>query len=208
MKRKPMLLQKIISTNPETVKRSIGLIGCHQGAGVTYTGLMLAFYLGKEQGMKTAFIECNSHKDMRLIEEAYEWTSSGSGCFSFQNISCYKETAADKIPHIYGEDYETLIFDFGSDLQGNINEFLRCNTKIVIAGRAEWEILKLKKFIEHSSYIRGSANWTYLLRQADERTIKKLGNEIGFTFMSIPAAADPVMPSRSISRFFGMLLSF
>lgn len=206
MKHKPMLLQKILSGNRGSGKSSIGLIGCHHGAGVTYTGLMLAFYIAGELGRKTAFIECNKHQDMRLIEEAYEWTSSDSDSFSFQNISCYKELALDRIPQIYGEDYEALIFDFGIDLNNNINEFLRCNTKIIVAGRSEWELIKLKKFVEHTRYISGSTNWIYLLRQADTRTIRKLNYETGLTFLSIPAVADPVMPTRSISRFFSMLL--
>ena len=206
MRHRPMLFAKVAAGGNKSDKISIGLIGSHHGTGVTYTGLMLAFYLAEELGKKTAFIECNNNHDMRLIEEAYEWTSFGNNCFSFQNITCYKELTTEQLPAIYGQDYEALVFDFGTDFNLNICEFIRCGIKIVVAGRAEWELLKLKNFYECTKHISGSNKWIYLIRQADVKTIRRLSGELKCTVMSIPAAADPIMPNRSINRFFGMLL--
>jgi hypothetical protein len=202
-----MLFRKITTGGSiDSVRTSIGLIGTHHGTGVTYTGLMLAFYMGEELGKKTAFIECNKHHDMRLIEEAYNWSSSDMNMFSFQNITCYKEVVPEQIPSIYGEDYDSLILDFGTDFNSNINEFLRCSTKLVVAGKSEWDLIKLRNFYEHTKHIGGSSNWIYLIQQADVKTIQRLCNETGCKVMSIPAAGEPVMPSRSINRFFGILL--
>lgn len=206
MKHKPMLLAKLSSCSSAASRSSIGLIGIHHGTGVTYTGLMLAFYLAEEMGKRTAFAECNGHHDMKLIEEAYEWTSSDSNTFSFQNITCYKEVTPKLLPSIYGEDYEALVFDFGTDFNSNISEFLRCSMKLVIAGRSEWDLIKLRNFCENTKHISGSDKWIYLIPQADEKTIRSLSDEIGCIVFAVPTAADPVMPSRSINRFFGMLL--
>jgi len=201
-----MLMAKIASEKGAGFRTSIGLIGTHRGTGVTYTGLMLAFYLGEELGKKTAFIECNRHHDMRLIEEAYEWTATDMNRFSFRNITCYKDVVPEQVPSIYGEEYEAYVFDFGTDLNSNISEFLRCNIKIVVTGRAEWDLIKLKNFHEGIKHISGSGSWIYLIRQADINTIKKLSHEMACKVMSIPAVADPVMPSRSANRFLGILL--
>lgn len=206
MKHKPMLLARLAYGSKDSFRSSIGLVGTHHGTGVTYTGLMLAFYLGEELGKRTALIECNRHHDMELIEEAYEWTSSQMNMFSFHNISCYKEVSCEQIPSIYGEDYEALVFDFGVDFDSNINEFLRCDKKIVLAGRAQWELIKLKNFNERIKHIAGSGSLIYLIRQADEKTIDRLAAETGCIVMSIPETPDPVMPSRSTNRFFATLL--
>lgn len=206
MRHKPMLLRKITAGSLDSARTSIGIIGTHHGTGVTYTGLMLAFYMGEELGKKTAFIECNKHHDMSLIEEAYDWTSMDSNMFSFQNIICYKDVVPEQIPSIYGGDYDTLIFDFGTDFYGNINEFLRCNTKIVVAGKSEWDYIKLRNFYERTNHISGSNNWLYLIQQADVKTIQRLCHETGHKIMSIPATGEPIIPSRSINRFFGMIL--
>jgi len=206
MKHKPMLLARLAFRSRDCKRSSIGLIGTHHGTGVTYTGLMLAFYLGGELGKRTAFVECNGHHDMGLIEEAYEWTSSQMNMFSFHNITCYKELSCEQLPSIYGDDYEALVFDFGIDLESNINEFLRCDKKIVLAGRAQWELIKLRNFHQRIRHITGSGSLIYLIRQTDDRTIHRLTAETGSIVMSIPEVADPVMPSRSINRFFAALL--
>lgn len=201
-----MLLTKINSINIAAGRISIGLLGTHHGTGVTYTSLMLAFYLAEELGKRTAFIECNKHHDMRLIEEAYEWTRSDVVMFSFQNVSCYKEFTPEQIPAIYGEDYDALVLDFGTDFHSSLHEFLRCDIKIVVAGRAPWELIKLKNFYEVTKHINGSSNWIYLIQQADIKIIQSLSSEMGCKVMSIPAASNPIMPSRSINRLFSMLL--
>jgi len=206
MRHKPMLLSKLAARSNMAARFSIGLLGTHHGSGVTYTGLMLAFYLGEEMGKRTAFIECNRHQDMRLIEEAYEWTSSEKNSFSFRNITCYKELAMEQIPLIYAEEYEALIFDFGIDLSFSINEFLRCDKRVVLAGRTEWELARLKSLHERLKHASGKGSLIYLIRQADNKTIQRLSGELGCTVMSIPFAADPVALTRNIIRFFEALL--
>lgn len=206
MKHKPMLLFGLAVRGKDSARITVGLIGTHHGTGVTYTGLMLAFYLGGELGKKTAFIECNRHHDMALIEEAYEWTDSQTNMFSFHNITCCKELSCLQIPSIYGEGYEALVFDFGIDFDSNISEFLRCEKKFVVAGRAEWELIKLRHFHQRIKHFAGNGSFIYLIRQADEKTIRRLKDEIGCTVISIPESPDPVMLSRSISSFFAALL--
>jgi hypothetical protein len=203
MKRKPILFKRIAKERRGEGREVIGLIGTHHGAGVTHTGLMLAFYMGEERSKKTAFLECNKHDDMRLIQNAYEWSREEGNSFSFHKITCFKEVAIEQIPEFLGENYECIILDFGIDFAANREEFLRCDTKIVIGGRSQWDIQKLKQFINSVKNIRGNENWLYFIPQTDHRTITEIKNEVKCGIWSVPAVPDPTVPSNDMNRFFG-----
>lgn len=206
MRHKSILYHKILEKNPGRGREVIGLIGTHHGSGVTHTGLLLAFYMGEELNLKTAFLECNSHHDFDLIQEAYEWPEEGDSTFSFQQITCYKDMDLDKIPMIFGEDYECLILDFGTDFDNNKEEFLRCQTKIIVGGRTEWEQLKLLRFIQAKKMLKGNETWKYLIPQANEKVIAKMRQKSKCRIWSIPTTEEPVISSQSINRFFREIL--
>lgn len=205
MKRKPMLFQKLQGTGQGRVREVIGLIGTHRGVGVTHTALMLAFYMGEELGRKTALLECNNHRDLELVQEAYEWSRSELHSFSFHKISCYKEVFPERIPDIYGEEYECLILDFGDEFQKSREEFLRCTTKIVIGGAAEWELLKLHRFVQEADILRGCDSWLYFIPQASDRKVIRVTKEIKRKVWSVPRMEEPTLPSRTSYRFFNQL---
>jgi hypothetical protein len=202
MRHKPMLFNKIINNSCGKGREVIGLIGTHHGCGVTYTGLMLAFYMGEELGKRTAFLECNDHDDMRLIQDAYDWTEEDS-FFSFHQITCYSRVKPKCISEIFGEGYECLILDFGTDFTESKEEFLRCSTKIVVGGRSEWDIPKLVSFTEDSEVIRGSDSWLYFIPQSNEKTAERISKEIKRKVWMVPYVEEPTLTSRISNRFFG-----
>lgn len=206
MKRKPILYNKVWESRHGRGREVIGLIGTHRGAGVTHTGLMLAFYMGEEIGKKTAFIECNDHHDMQLIQNAYEWSSEKAAVFAYNQITCYREADPKRISEIFGEDYECIIFDFGTDFAANREEFLRCQKKIVVGGRSEWDIQKLARFSKATEAIRGSDAWIYFIPQANERSVLKLSKEINRKVCAVPVTEEPTAPSHITNRFFGRVL--
>ena len=205
MKYKPMLLGKVMETRYGRAREVIGLIGTHHGTGVTHTGLMLAFFMGEEIGKKTAFIECNEHHDLQLIQNAYEWGVERDAFFSYHLITCFKGANAKRISDIYGEDYECIIFDFGTDLEANKGEFLRCQTKVVVGGRSEWDLQKLVRFKKASEAIRGSDAWLYFIPQANEKRVLKLSKEIDRKVWAVPVTEEPTLPSHLTNRFFGRI---
>ena len=205
MKRKAILLNKLAKKHLGTGREVIGLIGTHHGVGVTYTGLMLAFYMGEELGKKTALLECNEHQDMRLIQNSYEWSKEEENSFSFHQITCHKEVSPSRISELYGEDFECIILDFGTDLAANREEFLRCSTKIIIGGRSEWDQKKLIEFARASETTRGSETWLYFIPQANENTIKKIKSEVNRKVCPVPIIKEPTIPSHNSNHFFNDL---
>ncbi len=207
MKHKPILLNKL-QGNRGRFREVIGLIGTHHGVGVTHTGLLLAFYFGEELGKKTALLECNEHRDMQLIEQAYEWSNEEGNNFSFRKITCYKEVKSGQIPQILGEDYEYVILDFGTELYSNREELLRCSTKIVVGGQSEWDILKLKEFIRNTEVIRGSEHWMCYLVRARERTLQRLKKDLKQRIWAVPDIQEPTHISYNVRLFFRQCFSF
>lgn len=205
LKRKPILFDKIVRSRQDRGREVIGLIGTHHGVGVTHTGLMLAFYMGEYLGKKTAYLECNNHQDMILIQKAYEWSKEEKHSFSFHKISCFPNVRSDHITDILSENYECIIFDFGTDVTANREEFLRCNTKIVIGGRSEWDIMKLKHYSEATKEIQGSNNWLCFIPQANSKIITSIKNEVKRNVWAVPINLVPTMLSRETNQFFNRI---
>ncbi len=201
MFRKPMLLQRLHESRRQE-RVVIGLIGTHPGVGVTYTGLMLSFYLGEEVELKTAFLECNQHCDMELIEAVYEWPVKEKGVFSFQNITCHKGVSVSQIPGILGKDYEGLILDFGTDFAEHREELLRCGIRIVVGGSSEWDIRKLERFFKEAAQFGGDESWLCFIPRGNEKTVARISHMLQRKVWAVPRADNPVVPSSASNRFF------
>lgn len=207
MKRKPILFKKLAGTQRGMGREVVGLIGTHHGVGVTYTGLMLAFYMGEELGKRTAFVECNDHHDMALIQSAYEWSGEEANSFSFHRITCYKEVSPLRLSELFAEDYECFILDFGIDLITGREEFLRCGTKIVVGGNSHWDRIKLSGFFNAAKTIHGSASWLYFIPQANSKTVSRIKSEVMCNVWPVPSEREPALPSGDIIRFFDRFFS-
>ncbi|HWT26545.1 MAG TPA: hypothetical protein VN131_01270 [Mobilitalea sp.] len=202
MKKKPILFHKIANSHQGAKREVIGLIGTHHGVGVTHTGLMLAFYMGEEMGKKTAFLECNRHHDMALIQQGYEWSKEDELSCSFHMVSCKREVCTNQISDILCDDYECIIMDFGIDFSSNKEEFFRCSTKIVISGRSLWDRQKLISFSDAARGIKGSDTWLYFVPQTNDKTVLKISNEVGHRVYAVPINEEPTLPSYTTNHFF------
>lgn len=204
MKKKPILFKRVIGRK-HRIRQVIGLMGVHHGAGVTHTGLLLAFYMGEELGKRTAFLECNCHHDLLLVQEAYEWSREQADSFCFHKITFYKDIVSDRLPELLNEDYECLILDFGTDFATNRDEFLRCETKIILSGSAPWEQEKLNRFVHSIRLIKGSENWHFLTAHAQLRNLSRLNKRLERHIHSIPYNPNPIVPSRYTCQLFDKL---
>ena len=207
MRRKPRLMRKLSAGKQNGVREVIGLIGTRHGSGVTYTGLMLAFYMAEELGRKTAYLECNDHQDFRLLQWVYDWTTEEDKSFSFYQLTCLRERKQEELSALFGEDYECVILDLGCDLTENHSIFMQCTRKIILGGSSEWDLIKLKQFVEKSCAVRGNEGWCYLIPQAKESTITKIRKEIKRNVMAVPQEQEPTRLKRSSRLFLQELLS-
>jgi hypothetical protein len=201
-----MLMDKICESKIRSARQSIGMIGTRQGAGVTYTAFLLAFYFGEELGRKTAFLECNSSHDMERIQSSYDWSREDESTFSFHQITCYKEVTPKQLSEIYRMSYETYILDFGAELASRKEAFLSCGIKIVVGDRAQWHQQRLIDFVRMNVTVQQGETWLYLVPCADPHTIKDLRGKLDYPVYSVPFEKEPTMLSKSSLRLFEKLL--
>ncbi len=179
MRKRPKLLRSIYGLGEQSSRKMIGLIGTHSGVGVTHTGLLIAGFLGNVLGRKTALVEMNTHKDFEQIEEAYygkgEMTSR---LFKMKHVFYYKNVKQWETTDILNEDYEYIIFDFGSDMKKSQDEFLRCDKKIVISSLSDWKRKYLVQFIQSNQDIKGYSSWMYLFIFGQKRDLLDLKREV------------------------------
>lgn len=206
MKCKPRLLKKALLGRCTGFREMIGIIGAHKGAGVTHTGIMLAFYLGEELGRKTALLECNRNHDFSILEGLYDWPHRDGISFGFGQITLYKDVTLDMLPNILGDNYEYIILDFGSDVQTNLRELQRCGKKLILGGRSDWEKHKLSSFIHTLEAVRGSEGWDYLIPMATDKTISGLVQATKRRVWSVPVNEEPMVLSKKACSFFDELL--
>lgn len=202
MKHSPILFRKYYGKVRKGGREVIGIMGIRHGVGVTYTALMLAFYMGEVLGKRTALLECNKHKDFSIIQEAYNWSKEENNTFSFHEITCYKELTLGQVAEVCGDQYDSIIIDFGIDIKACRNEFLRCTTKIIMTGSSEWDRIKLQLFVNETDILRGSSSWLYFIPHADVNTVSELSSIIKRKVYSVPRMADPTMPTRHSIKFF------
>ena len=206
MNKRQMLLDKIQS-NRKLTKKVIGIVGTHHGVGSTFTALMIAFYMGDILGCKTALIECHQSQDMNLIQKSYQWRSETSSSFSFQEVTCYKNITYDMLSELLCKDYDCFILDFGIDEPFDRLEWLRCDYKFVLAGRTDWEQLKLLTFFENDRVEDGNLPWTYLIPCADQSTISSLRRMSKRNIYAIAFEENPILPSKYAIKLFQKLFA-
>lgn len=205
MRRKPMLLNRLSLSIVPRNRVTIGLIGINRGVGVTYTGMLLASYFGREKRIRTAYLECNNRTDFERLQRAYEWSKEEDSSFSLDRVTYYKQVAYNRIPEILGHEYDCYILDFGTDITNNIDEFIRCGSKIIIGDMAIWNRSRMVSFIKNMEDTKGSRQWTYMIPFAKDSLIRRMTNETNRCFLSIPYEPDPTSLSREAYKLFHSL---
>lgn len=197
-----MLFKRLsVSPNHEG-KRTIGLIGINRGVGVTYTGMLLAYYFSTEKRIKIAYLECNNHQDFERLQEAYEWSKEDERSFSLDRITYFKQVSKNQIPEILNDDYNCYILDFGTNYSESFDEFIRCHNKIIIGDRAIWNQNRIVTFIKSIDKIKGSKHWIHMIPCAGKRLSMGIANETDRCIYGIPNEPDPTSLSKETHKLF------
>lgn len=209
MKKNPILIRNIIRGRKKPDKIVIGLIGTHKGAGVTHTSIMLANYLSRCRGFKTAYLEMNEEDDIKHLLYAYE--NNGDKFyekrkFKIYTTTYYRNVREKDLIEILNEEYEYFILDFGMDFNKNKSEFLRCDLKLVIGSLTEWKRHTLFWFVKSKKELPGFLYWKYLIVFAQKTDIKIASNELHLKLDSIGYEPDPLLLSKETKELFQKII--
>lgn len=207
MNKKPILMNRVMQQHRSSRGDVIGIVGAHSGAGATYTAFLLAFALGEELGRKTAYLECNHSCDLNRIQNSYLWSRDEGYAFSFSNITFYKGVPVSRITEVLNEKYQSYILDFGSGLEQNIDEFLRCNIKIILGDQSEWNWQKFIQFNDSIQGIPGNESWIPIIPCISRKELGRRRRELKRAIYTIPFEPDPTEPSKHTIRLLYQLLN-
>ncbi len=125
--------------------------------------ISLAAYLSGVFRAKVALVEYNKSNDFSKIAKSYYGDIQKGEEFSLYKVDYYSYVNSEKISGILNKNYDYVIIDFGSDYQGCINEFMRCNQKIVMGSFFMWRYGEYLELCEYIESIEGSKNWLHIL---------------------------------------------
>lgn len=135
-------LRSIFSKN-KIGRRSIGIASVASGIGATHLCIALANYLVSKKGLKTACLEfgiSNAFQELKnhCAPAHFPAYSSAHRYFTIYGVDYYPNVSKDELPALSNQGYDFLIFDFGILSQDVMDEFCRCDRKLLLNSAAGW----------------------------------------------------------------------
>ena len=87
--------------------------------------------------------------------------------FDIHGVDYYPDITPDELPELYNQGYHILLLDFGSFNECCINEFLRCDRKLVIGSLAPWNIRQYRELLESISHYTNLGEGFYCLTRTE-----------------------------------------
>lgn len=208
MRKSPILKKRLSEMGMSQGKLVIGIVGTHKGAGVTHFGILLAQYISECLGRRTAYVEYFPQNEIQYLEYYCNnrCIESDENIFKIHKVIYYKSVQEKKIGEIIGDNYDCILLDFGSEFLKGKNEFLRCDKKIVLSSMALWKRQELEKFIEKTSSIKNSDQWTYIIPFAKGNDVKQYSKEFQRLFLEMSYEPDLYKLSEATIHLFQRLI--
>lgn len=112
--------------------------------------------------------------------------------FDIHGVDYYPDITPDELPELYNQGYHILLLDFGSFNECCINEFLRCDRKLVIGSLAPWNIRQYRELLESISHYTNLGEGFYCLTRTESpKQIRDFSRLYQISISSVPSIPDP-----------------
>lgn len=168
-------------------KRSVGILGVQQGVGVTHLAAAMMHYCSSCLKSQTALVELSGNHELEELQKERDGRSLHLPReHYFVNADC------ERMAEIINCGYERYILDMGSEFYRIKREFLRCDTKIIIASLSPWKRRELHYFM---SYIYGEEELgggiTFLAQYGKKKDKKDFQKKYRIPIYTFPYIEDP-----------------
>lgn len=194
------------SKNLKNTTRTIGIMGCHEGVGVTHFSIMMAGYISSKERKRTAVIELNhsgtfDNMGVLCCGDDYKRDMNIS-TFQLAGVDYYCGMTVEQYVKIYQVGYEYIVVDMGHEWKDNYYEFLRCNNQIIIGNCNEWNVLKFEECI--NAMIDGGLrdNIDFLNTFGNEKIRRQLERNYRIEIKNVPFIKTPFEITRNSFAFF------
>lgn len=165
----------------------IGVMGAAKGIGTTHLALMLACYYSGGCGLKTAIIESGKNDYMKICCETGTKLEDIRH-FTYKHIDFNSCRMSKQIADCLSKSYEAVIMDLYSGAQGALEEFKRCDVRIVVVATAVWKMAEVRQTMEMLKDL-DCVMAVFMPNHKGLKRIKELRHTAVF---DIPAEADPL----------------
>jgi predicted Ser/Thr protein kinase len=152
---------------------NIGIIGIDKGEGVTSLAVGLSVYLHDMRCQRTAMIEMNGEGEFNEIRRSYYGSEYEENPFEIFKVRYYPGVTKSQYAQICNMGYDFMVTDFGYEYKKSMEDFLRCDMKIVMGSINLWKYRKYLEFHEYTKNFPGVGNWKFLL-SGDEDDIRMI----------------------------------
>lgn len=137
--------------------------------------ICIGAYLSGVKRLRTAVTEVGKSSAFEDIEEMYfggrEKTASKEG-FNLYGVDYYHVDNISGIGRIYGEGYDCIVVDFGTEYEKYTEELLRCSMKIALGSVNMWRYEQYLKLCTYLESVTGGDKWLHIVG-GDGEDVKK-----------------------------------
>lgn len=161
---------------------SVGILGIDKGEGVTSLAVGLASYLQELRFRQTAMVEMNREGEFEEIRDTYFGKECKEAPFEIFKINYYPGVTRNQYARICNMGYDCVVTDFGHDYRNSMEDFLRCDRKIIMGSINLWKYRKYLEFYEYIKNFPGVGTWQFIL-SGDEEDIRMIRAKHGIEVM-------------------------
>ena len=208
---------------------TIGILGCHPGAGVTQLAISLSTYCASRRRLRTACLELHKRSELaRLIPEsaladsihrhalqcskapdAADTSKAEFFHFRLHGVDYYPNLAPDAVPRLLNMGYDYLILDLGSLNESAAAEFLRCDRKIVLGSLALWKTWSYEEFFKQfNNFTNLGEGYHYLVQVGTFQNHSVFSRQHSISMQEVPFIKNPFHIEKEQFLFFDIVLSF
>lgn len=178
----------------------IGIIGTGRGVGTTHFSLITAGYVCGILGKRCAVLEWNCHDDFSKMQHICTKEEKTTGPFQILEADYYAKAGIHTLLMCKKAQYQILIVDYGTILEGNLEEFLRCDRQFVLGSLSEWQLGAFLEFEKKNKNTERS--WETFVAFGSEEARKNMEKKLKIRVRRIPVSIDAFAVTGEIIQFY------
>lgn len=194
---------------------TIGIASVTSGLGATHLCIALANYLASKKGLKTACLELNDSYSFQQLNATcmtgiLPAKKSAHQNFRIYDVDYYPNVNQKDLPALSNAGYDVLILDFGFLCTDCMDEFYRCNKKLLISSAASWKRHELSAFLKTYPQIKELESLFFMIQYGTKSDMFKIAKMQDISFLklrSIPFLLNPFHIGKEYFSFFEELIS-
>ena len=193
---------------------SIGIASLSPGLGATHLCIALANYLASKKGTKTACLELGQSNTFDQLKKncmpaIFPVKESAHRYFRIYDVDYYPNVKKDEIPVLTNAGYEVLIFDFGVLTDDFMDEFYRCDRKLLLTSAACWRREEPFAFFTACPQIKNLEYLFFMILYGTQSDLHKLAKMYSLPqkqLRAVPFLRNPFHIEKDQFSFFEELL--